>query len=103
MKSILVCSATLASVLALSTASFGYPVADDEVRDSEVKTCGEVSYDTQGGSLVINDSVAVQAADPVLEEELLSEVASGPARLCLYGRWVRVNRLFRANDFEQDR
>jgi hypothetical protein len=55
---------------------------------STVKACGSLSYDTQGGSLVINNSAPVEVTDRSLEGKLVDRAMQGPFDACLIGNWV---------------
>lgn len=67
-----------------------------------VKECGSLSYDTQGGSLVINNTAPVDVTDRALEGRLVDRAMQGPFDACLIGNWVNapVGRRFSASAVE---
>lgn len=71
-----------------------------EWQAQDARTCGRVSYDPQGGSIVINDRIKLQAQTRDVESALITEVSQGPAHFCLYGSWVRPSQVFSFYDFD---
>lgn len=57
------------------------------IRVRSTTACGEISYDTQGGSLVINRSYEVQPVVQDLAEDLFAKASEGPFNACLVGDW----------------
>ena len=107
---LLVLSLTFASLA--STEALGWESDLDEMEEIEeidlaamresVKQCGTVSYDTQGGSLVIN-KYEVQVPNPSLEASLIREARRSPFNACLIGAWLHLPRgkVFQADSREQ--
>ena len=60
---------------------------DRTIRARSTTACGEISYDTQGGSLVINRSYEVQPVVQELADDLLAKASEGPFDACLVGDW----------------
>lgn len=68
-------------------------------KPSLVQTCGEIKFEVNGGSLVINGSVALETTTPALRSQLVARAEDGPFRACLLGQWRTVNNTtsFRAS------
>ena len=92
------------SFLAVISSSGSAARADENVVTprSSVKECGSLSYDTQGGSLVINNSAPVEVTDRSLEGKLVDRAMQGPFDACLIGNWVNApaGRRFSASAVE---
>ena len=90
--------------LAVISGSGSAARADENVVNprSSVKECGSLSYDTQGGSLVINNSAPVEVTDRSLEGKLVDRAMQGPFDACLIGNWVNApaGRRFSASAVE---
>ena len=66
----------------------GQPVIPrDLLRSASIKECGRLTYDPQGGSLVINNAAVVDVVDQRLEEQLVGRASRGPFDACLIGNW----------------
>ena len=94
---------SLSCVAAIS--SSGSAARADEIvvtPRSSVKECGSLSYDTQGGSLVINNTAPVEVTDRSLEGKLVDRAMQGPFDACLIGNWVNApaGRKFSASSVE---
>lgn len=61
---------------------------EQTIRVRSTTACGEISYDTQGGSLVINRGHEVKPVAQDLAADLLAKASEGPFNACLVGDWL---------------
>jgi hypothetical protein len=107
---------TTLSIVAVSLGVFASQVARADIEESvtanqsissfareAVKQCGTVSYDPQGGSLVINNRIEVQVTNASLEANLIREAKRAPFDACLIGSWVNLPRgkIFKAESLDE--
>jgi uncharacterized iron-regulated membrane protein len=82
-----------ASLPADSWASEG-PRSSPTVIDSTT-VCGQISYDPQGGSLIINRVDPLVTAEQQLGDYLVAQTSSGAIEACLSGEWMwKPNRKY---------